>query len=650
MTKEEQYQAAAEQLVKLVGGKDNIINAAHCATRLRLVLKDETKADVDKILKVDLVKGQFSNGGQFQIIIGSGTVDEVYKRFIAVAGINESTKSEVKQAAVQKMNPLQRLVKTLSDVFVPLIPALVASGLMMGLNNVLMASGLFFPDQSLVEAYPALADLASMINTFASAAYSFLPVLIGFSATKMFGGNPYLGAVIGMIMVSGDLLNAYSYGTAATEGTIPVWNIFGLTIEKVGYQGTVLPVLAASWILAFIEKKLHKYIPEVLDNLLTPLLSVMITGFLTFTIVGGIMRSAGDLLTNGLLWLHDTLGAVGGMIFGFLYSPLTMTGMHHSLLPVEIQLVAAGGSFLLGIAACNNVAQGGAALCAMLRTKDEKMKSVAATSGISAMLGITEPAMFGVNLKLKYPFYGAMIGSAIGGGYVTLTNVLNSSPGSAGIIGFVCVQPDSMVNFLIGVAISIVVGFGVTYAMSKTKRFNKELTEDVPVGSGAVTTGDEIPEMKKGIICSPLAGEAIPMKEVPDDTFAAEVLGKGMAVIPSEGKVVAPCNAEVTTFFDTKHAIGLTTDDGIELLIHVGVNTVELEGKYYEAHVSQGDHVQPGQLLLSFDIDKIQQAGYNVTTPVIVANTDDYETVEGLKNGEIHRMEALIKVEERDGK
>lgn len=270
MTKEEQYQAAAEQLVKLVGGKDNIINAAHCATRLRLVLKDEKKADVDEILKVDLVKGQFSNGGQFQIIIGSGTVDEVYKRFITVAGITESSKNEVKQAAVRKMNPLQRLVKTLSDVFVPLIPALVASGLMMGLNNVLTASGLFFPDQSLVEAYPALADLASMINTFASAAYSFLPILIGFSATKMFGGNPYLGAVIGMIMVSGDLLNAYSYSTAATEGTIPVWNIFGLTIEKVGYQGTVLPVLAASWILAFIEKKLHKYIPEVLDNLLPP--------------------------------------------------------------------------------------------------------------------------------------------------------------------------------------------------------------------------------------------------------------------------------------------------------------------------------------------------------------------------------------------
>lgn len=645
MTKEERYQASAEQLLTLVGGTENIISAAHCATRLRLVLKDESKANVDEILKVDLVKGQFANGGQFQIIIGSGTVDEVYKRFIQIGGISEASKSDVKAAAVQKMNPLQRLVKTLSDVFVPLIPALVASGLMMGLNNVLTANGLFVPNQSLVEAYPFLADFAAMINTFASAAYAFLPILIGFSATKMFGGNPYLGAVIGMIMVSGDLLNAYAYGTAVTEGTIPVWNILGLTIEKVGYQGTVLPVLAASFILAFVEKKLHKHVPEVLDNLLTPLLSVMITGFVTFTVVGGIMRTAGNLLTDGLLWLHDSLGVVGGMIFGFLYSPLTMTGMHHSLLPVEIQLVAGAGSFLLGIASCNNVAQGGATICAMLRTKDKKMKSVAATSGISAMLGITEPAMFGVNLKLKYPFYGAMLGSALGGGYVTLTNVLNSSPGSAGIIGFVCVQPGSMLNFLIGVAISVVAGFGFTYVMSNMKRFNKEL-EMGESAAPETAAEDAVPVMEKNVIYSPLAGEAIPMSEVPDDTFAAEVLGKGMAVIPSEGKVVAPCAGEVTTLFDTKHAVGLTTVDGVELLIHVGVNTVELEGKYYEAHVAQGDKVKPGQLLLTFDISKIQAAGYNVTTPVIVANTDEYKSVTGLKTGAILRMEPLVRVEE----
>lgn len=270
------------------------------------------------------------------------------------------------------MNPFQRFVKMLSDVFVPIIPALVASGFLMGLNNILTASGLFIEGKSLVEAYPAISDLASMINTVASAAYAFLPILIGFSAAKMFGANQFLGGVVGMVMVSGDLLNAYSYGTAVTEGKIPMWHILGLSIEKVGYQGTVLPVLAAVALLAVIEKRLHRIIPEVLDNLLTPALAVLLTSFLTFTIVGGVMRTAGDWITNGLLWLHDSLGVIGGMVFGFIYAPLTMTGMHHSLLPVDIQLIASGASFLLAIAACNNVAQGGAALAAMKCTTDKK--------------------------------------------------------------------------------------------------------------------------------------------------------------------------------------------------------------------------------------------------------------------------------------
>ena len=450
MSKEQSYQNAASELLRLVGGKENVISAAHCATRLRLVLKDESKADVDGILKTELVKGQFSTGGQFQIIIGSGTVDEVYKDFIQYADIKESTKNEVKKAADQKMNPLQKLVKMLADVFVPIIPALVASGLLMGLNNVLTAEGLFVSGKSLVEVYPNIADLASM-----------------------FGGNPYLGAVMGMIMVSGDLLNAYSYGTAITEGTVPVWHIGALTIEKVGYQGTVLPVLAAAAILAFIEKKLHKVVPEYLDNLLTPALSVLVTAFLTFTVVGGVMRTAGDWITNGILWLHDTLGVVGGFIFGFIYAPLTMTGMHHSLLPVDIQLIAAGGSFLFAIAACNNVAQGGATLAAMFCAKDKKMKSIAVSSGISALLGITEPAMFGVNLKMKYPFYAAMFGSAVGCAYVTLTNVQNISPGAAGIIGFVCIKSGGMLNYMIGILISLVVGFAVTMALSKHSKFKE---------------------------------------------------------------------------------------------------------------------------------------------------------------------------------
>ena len=464
------YENSAREILEAIGGNGNVVSAAHCATRLRLVLNDEKNVDLEKLSNIDVVKGNFSNAGQFQIIIGSGTVNEVYKEFIKIAGIQESTKAEVKKQADNKMNPIQKIVKMLSDVFVPIIPALVAAGLLMGINNVFTATGLFYEGQSLIDVHTGLKDLAAMINTFASAAYAFLPILIGFSATKMFGGNPYLGAVIGMIMVSGDLLNAYGYGDAVLNNSVPVWNIMGFQIEKVGYQGTVLPVLASSFIIAWVEKKLHKIIPEFLDNLLTPLLSVFITALLTFIFVGGIMREAGDIITNCILWLYNSAGAIGGAILGFFYAPLTMTGMHHSLLPIDIQLIASGGSFLLAAASCSNVSQGAATIASMFMTKDKKMKSISASSGVSALLGITEPAMFGVNLKMKYPFYGAMVGSAFGCAYVTFTNVLNISPGAAGIIGFVSVQSGSMLNFIIGVVISFVVSFVSTFILSK--KFN----------------------------------------------------------------------------------------------------------------------------------------------------------------------------------
>ena len=471
-----------KQILSSLGGVENIISAAHCATRLRLVLKDESIVDLKELENVPLYKGQFSNAGQFQIILGSGIVDEVYKELIKLSGISESTKSEVKAEADKKLNPIQKIIKILADVFVPILPALVASGLLMGLNNVLTSQGLFVEGKSLMDMYPQMGDLANFINILANAAYSFLPILVGFSATKLFGGNPYLGAVIGMIMVHPDLLNGYGYGDAVLNGTLPTWKIFGITIEKVGYQGTVLPVLAASYILAKLEILFRKVIPEVLDNLLTPLLSVLITSVLTFTVVGGIMRGAGDIIANGLLWLHDSLGVIGGAIFGLIYAPFTLTGMHHSLLPIDIQFLAntagTGGSFLLAVAACNNVAQGAAALAAMITSKDEKLKSVALTSGISAMLGITEPAMFGVNLKLKFPFYGAMVGSAVGAAYCTFTNVLNISSGAAGVIGFVCIRPESIINFFISIGLAFIVGFLLTFILSKSVKMNSSVEKD----------------------------------------------------------------------------------------------------------------------------------------------------------------------------
>lgn len=465
------YSLIAEEILKAIGGKENVSAAAHCATRLRLVLEDESLVDSNVLEEMDVVKGTFSTGGQYQIILGSGIVNEVYKEFTRLTNIEEMSTNDVKDAGSKKMNPLQRFVKMLSDIFVPIIPAIVAGGLLMGINNLLTAQDLFIAGKSLVEANPELADLAALINTFANAAFVFLPILIGFSATKRFGGNQYLGAALGMLMVHPDLLNGYGYGDALLNGTIPVWNIFGLEIEKVGYQGSVLPVLAASFILAKIENGLRKIVPSALDNLLTPLLTIFVTGILTFTAVGPITRTAGNLLTDGLIWLYDTTGFIGGAIFGLLYAPIVITGMHHSFIAVETQLLAdmakTGGSFIFVIAAMSNIAQGASTLAVLLITKNAKTKGVASAAGISALLGITEPAMFGVNLKLRFPFIGAIIGSAVGAAFVTLFKVKAVALGAAGLPGIISIKPGSIISYIIGMAIAFAVAFAVTMVLGK---------------------------------------------------------------------------------------------------------------------------------------------------------------------------------------
>ena len=477
------YKEISKEILMHIGGKENIVSAAHCATRLRLVLKDDSKIDIKAIESMPIVKGNFNNAGQFQIILGSGIVNEVYKELVKIADISEASKEELKSEAEKKLNPVQRLIKSLADVFVPVLPILVAAGLLMGINNILTSQGLFIEGKSLIEAYPQYKDLAEMINTFANTGFAFLPIFLGFSATKAFGGNPYLGACIGALMIHGDLLNGYSYPSAVLEGTVPYWTILGFSIAKVGYHGTVLPVLASSFVLAKTEKVLHKIVPSVLDNLLTPLFTVFITGLLTFVAIGPIMRIAGNGITTGLLWLINTLGPIGGAIFGFLYAPIVITGMHHSFTAVETQLLAdiatTGGSFIFPVAAMSNVAQGAAALAViMLLKKDDKMKGVASASGISAILGITEPAIFGINLKLRYPFYGAMIGSAVACGYIMLTKVLALAPGAAGLPGIISIRPDSMFNYIIGMTISIIVAAVSTIMLSKFLN-KKEVQEAV---------------------------------------------------------------------------------------------------------------------------------------------------------------------------
>ncbi|WP_226086673.1 sucrose-specific PTS transporter subunit IIBC [Mesobacillus sp. S13] len=465
------YHEVAKEILTALGGKENVSAAAHCATRLRLVLNDESIVDQKKLDEMEAVKGTFSTGGQFQIILGSGIVNKVYKELTELTGLSEMSTKDVKDASAKKLNPIQRFVKMLSDIFVPIIPAIVAGGLLMGINNLLTAKDLFISGMSLIEAYPEMADLAALINTFANAAFVFLPVLIGFSAAQRFGGNAYLGAALGMLMVHPDLLNGWGYGGALVNGEIPVWKIFGFEIEKIGYQGTVLPVLVASFILAKTENFLRRVVPSALDNLLTPLLTIFITGILTFTTVGPITRAAGNLLSDGMIWLYDTTGFIGGALFGLAYAPIVITGMHHSFIAVETQLLAdmakTGGSFIFVIAAMSNVAQGAATLGVLTVTRDKKLKGTASAAGISALLGITEPAMFGINLKLRYPFIGAITGAAVGSAFVTLFKVKAVALGAAGLPGIISISPGSIVPYIIGMGIAFAVAFLVTIVLAK---------------------------------------------------------------------------------------------------------------------------------------------------------------------------------------
>ena len=621
------YAEIASQVIENVGGKQNIKSVQHCATRLRLQLKNNDLRNEEAVSDIEGVKGVFLTQSQFQIIFGSGLVnlvcDEVQKQLgIAVDTSADDEKEE------KKGNALQRLVKLLSDIFVPIIPAIVAGGLLMGLNNILTAA--MFHGKSVIDLYPQWKGLATAINLFASAPFTFLPVLIGFSATKKFGGNPYLGAAMGMIMVHPDLLSAYSIGIAQP----PVWNIFGFKIAAIGYQGTVLPVLAVAFILATIEKKLHKVTPTWLDNLTTPLISIMVTSFLTFIFVGPVLREAGNLLADGITWVYNTLGFVGGGLFGLAYAPICLTGMHHSFIAIETQLIAAkattGGSFIFTTASMNNVAQGAAVLAVLFLTKNEKMKSICSASGVSALLGITEPAMFGVTLKLKYPFYAAIIGSAVGNAYCAATGVLAQALGAAGLPGFLSMLPKDYLNFAIGLILSMAVSavltaifwkkFNIEREDNKAQTSVEEEVKEIEVQESTADTAEETNELY-----APMKGEVLDVSKSADPAFASKAMGEGVAINPSEGVIYAPADGTISLIFPTKHAMGITLNSGVELLIHAGIDTVKMEGKGFETFVETGVKVKKGDKLLSFDMDLVKEKGYQTQTMFLVADAKGKE-------------------------
>lgn len=634
------YKSIARQVYQNIGGKENIISAAHCATRLRLVIGDNKKCDKKALEEIEGVKGVFEASGQLQIIFGTGTVNKVYDEFIAMAGISAGTKEEVKKAAASKQNFFQRLIKTLGDVFVPIIPAIVASGLLMGIL------------EGLGKMFPALMDSGTytIIHLFSNAAFVFLPVLIAVSAAKTFGGNLFLGAVIGMIMIHPDLMNAWSVATAESVPTASAW--FGLyDINLVGYQGHVIPVVIAVWFMSVLEKRLHKIVPEIIDLFVTPLVTVLVTGYLSLTVFGPIFSGIETGVLNGVQFLITLPLGIGSALAGAVYAPTVVAGVHHMYNALEAGLLSANGiNIWMPIATAANVAQGAAALALAFKTKNGKLKALALPSSLSAFLGITEPVIFGVNLRYFKCFISGCIGGAVGGLVAGIAGVGASAYGITGVFGYL-ITTDYIVSYTLVIASAMAVSFALSWFLFKEDELEtvpaqekkEEHRENLePISEN--TEKKEVIKFEKNAVYSPLNGNAIPLSEVKDETFAGEVLGKGMAVIPKEGKVYAPFDGVAETVFDTKHAIGLTSQDGIEVLIHIGINTVELNGRHYETHISEGDEVKAGQLLVTFDPEAIRQEGYDITTPIIVTNSDDYEEIKTEKLGDIHVMEKAITV------
>ncbi|MDM8126419.1 PTS beta-glucoside transporter subunit IIBCA [Mediterraneibacter glycyrrhizinilyticus] len=636
------YRKTAQEILDKVGGGKNIVSAAHCATRLRLVIADNSKADKAAIENVEGVKGVFEASGQLQIILGTGTVNKVFDEFISIAGITASSKAEAKEAAAQKQNVFMRAIKLLGDIFVPIIPAIVASGFLMGIMNSLdfmINNGFINMDTS--------SSIYVFANLFSNTAYTFLQILIAFSAAKAFGANPYLGAVIGMIMINPALQNAYDVATNGVQQTQSVF--FGLyDIDMVGYQGHVIPVVIAVWLLSVIEKKLHKIVPEVLDLFVTPLVSVFVTGYLTLAIIGPVFVWAENAILGAIQWLLTLPLGIGSLIMGALYAPTVVTGIHQMYTAIDIgQIAQYGVTYWLPLASAANVAQGAAALAVALKSKDKKVKSLALPSSLSAFMGITEPAIFGVNLRFFKPFIAGCIGGGCGALYASIVHLGAKGTGVTGIFGILlCLeQPvQYLIEMIIAVGVAFVISF-LIYRDAKPETAAGKAAEPAD-DAGTAGTGDETPEtaLAEEELKSPVNGKVIPLTEVADETFASEMLGTTVAVEPEDGKIVAPCDAEVLNVFDTGHAVCLTTQSGGELLIHVGIDTVKLEGKGFTKKVADGAKVHAGDVLIEADLDTIRNAGYPATTMVILTNADQYSEVTKAEPGPAGTDQTIMKL------
>lgn len=651
------FEKQAQELLDAIGGKENISAVTHCATRMRFVLNDDAKADKKRIENISTTKGMFTNAGQFQVIIGND-VATFYNDFSAVSGIEGVSKEAAKSAAKSNQNVIQKLVGTLSEIFTPLLPAIIVGGLILGFRNILegvqiQALGQVVEDgvkKVTSEGVPVFNTITQVspfwngVNSFlwlpGEAIFHFLPVGIAWSVTRKMGTTQILGIVLGITLVSPQLLNAYAVNSTSAAEIAKNWSWdFGFfTMDKIGYQAQVIPAMAAGFLLAYLEKFFRKHIPEAVSMIFVPLFALIPTIIASHAIIGpigwkigqGISFVVNTGLTSSLSWLF-------GGIFGILYAPLVITGLHHTTLAIDAQLIADYGSTnLWPLIDLSNIAQGASVLAIyLLHKKNKKEAEISVPATISAWLGVTEPAMFGINLKYLYPFIAAMIGSGVAGMVSTLMGVRANAIGVGGLPGILAIRGEDMLKFILPMVIAIIVPIVLTFFFRQAGIFNKNdlvgagdvnYTSDSATLEGAQNIAKT--EISKGTlvnVTSPLAGEVRELATATDPVFSQGLMGQGVVIEPSEGLLTAPFDGVVSAFFPTKHAIGLISDAGTEILIHIGMDTVKLDGKGFEAFVQQGDQVKQGQKLLTFDIDLIKGQGLIVETPVIVTNQDIFQ-------------------------
>ena len=650
------FEQEAKDLLVAIGGKENVTAVTHCATRMRFVLGDDKKADVKTIEAIPAVKGTFTNAGQFQVIIGND-VPIFYNDFTAVSGIEGVSKEAAKSAAKSNQNPVQRVMTTLAEIFTPIIPALIVGGLILGFRNVLEGVHWSMLDGKTIT---EVSQFWSGVNHFlwlpGEAIFQFLPVGITWSVSRKMGTSQILGIVLGICLVSPQLLNAYSVASTPASEIAKnwVWDFGFFTVNRIGYQAQVIPALLAGLSLSYLEIFWRKHVPEVVSMIFVPFLSLIPALILAHTVLGPIGWTIGQALSTVVLaGLTGPLKWLFGAVFGALYAPFVITGLHHMTNAIDTQLIAdAGGTALWPMIALSNIAQGSAVFAYyIMHRHDEREAQISLPATISAYLGVTEPALFGVNVKYIYPFVAGMIGSSIAGLLSVTFNVTAASIGIGGLPGILSIQPKYMIPFAAIMLVAIIVPMVLTFFFRKAGLFTKteddiELKEEFAAqeeAEFASHTATPTVLAESAEVVSPLAGQVKPLSQATDPVFSSGVMGQGVVIEPSQGELVSPVNGTVTVLFPTKHAVGIVSEEGIEMLMHIGMDTVSLDGKGFVAHVEQGDKVVVGQQLISFDMDVIKEAGLVTDTPVIITNQDDFQAdVEGNLPRDIKRGDVLM--------